>query len=106
MEKLLTTKDLAEAIGASESSLRRWTDSGAIRTSRTAGGHRRIPLEEAVRFIRETGATVVRPELLGIADLARPDPRAQRLPEGEELFAALREGDRGLVRGLILSRYL
>src|SRR3954469_4133419 len=65
MEKLLTTNDVAMAIGASESSLRRWTNSGAIRTHRTVGGHRRIPLSEAIRFIRETGATVVRPDLLG-----------------------------------------
>src|SRR5688572_21462079 len=69
MERLLTTKDLAEAIGASESSLRRWTNSGAIQTSRTVGGHRRIPLSEAIRFIRSSGATVVRPQLLGLTDL-------------------------------------
>src|SRR5215204_6409591 len=67
LEQLLTTKDLAEAIGASESSLRRWTDSGAIKTARTPGGHRRIPRGEAIRFIRETRATVVRPEILGLA---------------------------------------
>src|SRR5215207_7047998 len=70
MEKLLTTKELADAIGASESSLRRWTNSGAIRTSRTVGGHRRIPLSEAIRIIRESGATVVRPELLGLPTVA------------------------------------
>src|SRR5215211_2356769 len=64
--KLLTPKDLADAIGASESSLRRWVDSGRVKMSRTAGGHRRIPLAEAIRFIRETHATVVRPDLLGL----------------------------------------
>ena len=68
--KLLTPKDLADAIGASESSLRRWVDSGRVKMSRTAGGHRRIPLAEAIRFIRETHATVVRPDLLGLGDVA------------------------------------
>ena len=65
-KSLLTPKDLADAIGASESALRRWIDGGRIRMSRTAGGHRRIPLQEAIRFIRQTGATIVRPELLGL----------------------------------------
>jgi excisionase family DNA binding protein len=99
---LLTPKDLADAIGASESSLRRWVDVGRIRMSRTAGGHRRIPLEEAVRFIRESGATLVRPDRLGLADL----PGADSQPAQNALFTALREGDRHLARGLIVGPYL
>ena len=69
---LLTPKELADAIGASESSLRRWVDSGQINMSRTAGGHRRIPLAEAIQFIRGIGATVVRPEMLGLAASLQP----------------------------------
>lgn len=100
---LLTPKELADAIGASESSLRRWVDSGRVRMSRTAGGHRRIPVAEAVRFIRESGATVVRPELLGLAHLrdAGTDGAGD-----DALFEALHAGDRGSVAGLIASRYL
>lgn len=70
MEKLLTTTAFAQAIGASESSVRRWTNSGLIRTARTAGGHRRIALPEAIRFIRDSGSAVVRPELLGLPRLS------------------------------------
>ena len=68
--RLLSPKDLADAIGVSESSLKRWTDAGRIRASRTDGGHRRIALEDAVRFIREAGVPVVRPELLGMPEMA------------------------------------
>ena len=67
--RLLSTRDLAEAIGASESSLKRWIDAGKIAASRTEGGHRRVERAEAVRFIRETGARLVRPELLDLPEI-------------------------------------
>jgi excisionase family DNA binding protein len=111
MEKLLTTNDVAMAIGASDSSLRRWTNSGAIRTHRTVGGHRRIPLSEAIRFIRETGATVVRPELLGFPDAdasstqaAAATPAADAVEEA--LYKALLDGDAPAATGQILGLYL
>jgi excisionase family DNA binding protein len=106
MEKLLTTRELAEAIGASESSLRRWTNSGAIQTSRTVGGHRRIPLSAAIRFIRETGATVVRPEVLGLADLTANAGADARAGGEEALYQALVAGDGPRARGQILALYL
>ena len=100
MEKLLTSRELAEAIGASESSLRRWTNSGAIRTSRTVGGHRRIPLSEAVRFVRETGATVVRPDVLGQPAVSGGGA------DDEALYRALLDGDAAAARGRLLGMYL
>jgi excisionase family DNA binding protein len=103
---LLTPKELADVIGASESSLRRWVDGGRIRMSRTAGGHRRIPLAEAVRFIRETGATVVRPDLLGLPEATGNDPEVLALSEDERLYRALHAGDPEVARGLIVSSYL
>ena len=113
MEKLLTTNDVAMAIGASESSLRRWTNSGAIRTSRTVGGHRRIPLSEAIRFVRETGATVVRPELLGFpgadpgATAAAAAAATASVDEREEtLYKVLVDGDAPAATGQILGMYL
>lgn len=66
MLQLITPRQLADAIGVSESSLKRWADAGKIHVSRTDGGHRRIALTEAVRFIRDTKSTVVRPDLLGL----------------------------------------
>src|SRR3954454_9469853 len=92
---LLTPKELADVIGASESSLRRWVDAGSIRMSRTAGGYRRIPLAEVIRFIRESGATVVRPDLLGLEDVARAAEAGE--PGGaddQKLFEALAAGER------------
>jgi len=109
MEKLLTTSELAEAIGASQSSMRRWTNSGVIRTARTAGGHRRIALSEAIRFIRETGTTVVRPEVLGLPELTATvggKSLASRSLE-HQLLEMLRTGSTkaaiGCVTGMFLS---
>ena len=69
-ERYLSPKDLALAIGVSESSLKRWIDLGHLHVQRTSGGHRRIPLSEAIRFIREQRHPVQRPELLGLSGTA------------------------------------
>lgn len=105
-KSLLTPKELAEALGASESSIRRWVDSGDIRISRTAGGHRRIPLTEAIRFIRQIGAPVVRPELLGLGKLSFTDSKEEHLSDAENLFQSLRAGDGDTIRDFLVSRYL
>ena len=101
MQSYLSPRDLARAVGVSESSMKRWADGGAIQMTRTAGGHRRIPRQEAIRFIRETKARVLRPELLGFAE-------AERAPESSEdsLFEALRRGSRDQVLGLVQGWFL
>lgn len=107
MNPILSPKELADAIGVSESSLKRWADSGKVRVSRTAGGHRRIHVADAVRFIRETGAPVVRPDILGLPDLGviQADLTRGDSP-GEMLFNYLSVGDGPRARGLIMSLYL
>jgi len=107
MNPILSPRELADAIGVSESSLKRWADSGKVRVSRTAGGHRRIHIAEAIRFIRETGAPVVRPEILGLPDVSaiQADIVQGDSPE-EMLFRYLRVGDAPRARGLLMSLYL
>ncbi len=107
MNPVLSPKELAQAIGVSESSLKRWADDGRIRVSRTAGGHRRIPIAEAIRFIRESQATIVRPDVLGLPDLeAVSDGNRVGDDDAERLHAYLKEGRGHEARGLILSMYL
>lgn len=53
MQKLLSTSEFADAIGISKSSARRLADSGDVKVQRTKGGHRKISLEEAIRYARE-----------------------------------------------------
>ncbi len=100
--KFLSPRDLAVAVGASESSLKRWIDDGRVRVLRTAGGHRRIPLAEAVRFIRKYHHQVLRPDLLGIpADPGGPDPHGS-----DRLLRALTAGDPPAVHALLANAYL
>lgn len=101
MKPLLSPRELAQAIGVSESSLKRWADAGKIHVSRTEGGHRRIPMAEAVRFIRDTGAVVIRPEVLGLGEVATVGADAD-----DALFEHLREGNGREARGLLMARYL
>ena len=102
--RLLSPRELAEALGVSESSLKRWVDSGKIRAMKTDGGHRRIALTEAVRFVRDTGAPVARPDLLDMPEVAVA--REGRLRGADELLDYLLEGDVVGARGWLLGRYL
>ncbi len=105
-KSLLTPKELAETIGASESSIRRWVDAGDIRVARTAGGHRRITLAEAIRFIRQIEAPVVRPEVLGLGEFRANGVHGSDLSEDERLFESLQAADDDGIRSFLVSRYL
>ena len=100
----LSPRELADALGVSESSLKRWVDAGKLTAFRTEGGHRRIAVSEALRFIRETGAPVARPDLLGMPEAAL-GPR-MAFGGGERLIDYLLEGDVAGTRGFLLTRHL
>lgn len=107
--KLLSPKDLAAAIGASESSMKRWTDQGKIEVTRTEGGHRRIAVSDAIRFVREQGYPLLKPEILGLPTSLGPEislrSPADRLSDG--IFAdLLRTGHDVGARNHILARFL
>ena len=107
MKPLLSPKELADAIGVSESSVKRWVDGGLIHATKTAGGHRRIPINEAVRFVREAKTALVRPQAIGLGDVASLlDLDTPRGDEGAVLYECLREGKAEAARGLLLSLFL
>ena len=102
--QLLSPKALAEAIGVGESSVKRWADSGQIQITRTSGGHRRIQLKEAVRFIREAGLEVVKHAHLG---LSTPSDSDLANSSSDQLLAdALLKGDRERATQLVEALYL
>ena len=102
---LLSPNDLARAIGVSESSLKRWVDRGEIQAVRTLGGHRRIPLQEAIRFIRRSRHPVVNPAVLGMEEAAGHAGWVEG--SGWRVLAeALKAGDHGPARGMLLAAYL
>ena len=66
MSQWLSPKQVAESIGVSESSLKRWCDRGVLPFSRTPGGHRRVPLDGVISYLREQKLDPTRPEILGL----------------------------------------
>ena len=73
---------------------------------RTAGGHRRIPLSEAIRYIRETGAAVLHPAVLGLPEVPPVGAADSGNPIQEQFYDALVAGDAAKVRGQIIALYL
>lgn len=102
--RFLSPRQLAQALGVSESSLKRWVDAGKIAAARTDGGHRKIALAEAVRFIRETGAPLAHPEILDMPEVAVAQHRA--MTGDDRLYTYLVAGDTVGARGWLLARYL
>jgi len=103
-EPLLSPRQVAEALGVSESSVKRWSDDGLIATQKTAGGHRKLALAEVLRFVRAQGYAISRPELLGLAHLPRrplidDDARAQ-------LWSAISIGDGPAIRRMLTGLFV
>ncbi|MBN1492327.1 MAG: B12-binding domain-containing protein [Phycisphaerae bacterium] len=103
--ELLTPNQVARSIGVSEASIKRWCDKGTVASIRTAGGHRRLPLNEVMRFIRQTGQPIVRPEVLGLP------PRTGRGKETlkraqAQMRPALEAGDEQRIARIAFDLYL
>ncbi|MBM80569.1 MAG: DNA-binding protein [Planctomycetaceae bacterium] len=105
MKKLISPKQVARAIGVSESTLKRWCDRGLIPMIKTAGGHRRMEVEAVVRFLRDSGHEIVEPELLGLPAAAGQTgwtlKRARQM-----LVPALVKGDESVARQIVFDLLL
>jgi MerR family transcriptional regulator, light-induced transcriptional regulator len=105
LKHLITPKQVAQAIGVSESSLKRWCDRGILTTVRTAGGHRRLALEDVVQFLRQSGHQILRPELLGLpATVGQGATVVARARD--QIRDALLAGDEDQCRRIVFDLYL
>ncbi len=105
IKELLSPKQVAQALGVSESSLKRWCDQGLIATIRTGGGHRRLALPDVLRFIRDGEHRLVSPEALGLPPVRETSERC--LERARELLSnALLDGDEPLSRRIVFDLYL
>lgn len=105
MTRLLTPKQVAKAIGVSESSLKRWCDKGLIPMNCTAGGHRRLPIGGVLDFIRKQRHGLVDATAIGLP----PDTGKRRLSiadAGPIAREALVSGDEPAVRQVVLDLFL
>jgi len=97
LEDNFTPKQVAAALKVSESSVKRWCDRGEIRSDRTIGGHRRIPLGLLLEFLESTNRRLVDPFAIGLEQLdgriSKPKPNMVDSP------GLLGEFERALVSG-------
>lgn len=104
MKERLSPRELAEAIGVSESSVKRWSDQGLIPVERTAGGHRRLPIGGVIQFVRNSDMTLVRPELLGLPVTAAPEATDEDLHAA--VVTALADGHEERFRAAVFRLYV
>lgn len=102
MRKTASPKQVARAIGVSESTLKRWCDNNLIPMNKTAGGHRRIEIEAVVEFLRDTGRRIVEPEVLGLpVAVGKTDWTLARATD--RVVSGLVLGEESIVRQVILD---
>ena len=105
MKSSFTPKQVARAIGVSESTLKRWCDRGLLPTIRTPGGHRRLPLHGVLDFLRSNKHRLPHPELLGL-----PATSGQTVwvveRACEPFLEAILRGKKDVCRQLILDLHL
>lgn len=100
----LSTRQLAESLGVSESSVKRWVDEGEIAAKRTAGGHRRISVASAMRFMRRHRIHTRRPESMPLSAVPALGP--VDAAAADACYQALLKDDALAARGIITGRYM
>lgn len=101
---LVSPRQAARAMGVSESSLKRWCDQGLIRMTRTAGGHRKLPIAEVLRYVRDHNRPLLHPDLLGLP-AASPGAVIGLGRAVPLLVEALLAGDEIVARQLVVDLY-
>lgn len=102
--EFVSPKQLARAIGVSESSVKRWCDQGLLETGRTAGGHRRLALPQVLEFLRTRQFSLVEPAVLGLPPSCGQGERTADRAR-DRLLSALIEGDLLLARQILFDLY-
>jgi excisionase family DNA binding protein len=77
-ETTMTLGEVAQTLGMSASTVRRWADSGRLRTVRTSGGHRRFARRDVERL---AGGVAERPRVRAPAELTGSQPALADLLE-------------------------
>ena len=105
MHRTISPKQVARAIGASESSVKRWCDRGILPFVKTAGGHRRLTLDAVLNFVRTERRPLVEPDVLGLpASTGKTHRTVDR--SAEQFTAALVAGKEEVCRQIIFELYL
>ena len=104
LNKTISPRDLAKAIGTSESSLKRWADQGLLQVTRTGGGHRRITLKAAIKFIRDRSLAVLDPASIGLP--AGLDTQSAQTASASDFLSLLEDGKFDSAQNLLMSLFI
>lgn len=105
VRELLSPRQVAQAIGVSESSLKRWCDQDLIPTERTAGGHRRLTLAAVLAFVRNGKYQLHDASVLGLpANTGQADHTLENARD--RLRDGLVHGDEIACRRIMFDLYL
>jgi excisionase family DNA binding protein len=104
IERTMSPAQVARIVGVSESTLKRWVDTGLLRAQKTAGGHRRISLAEALAFLRKQGREAPSLDALGLLG-ARVGGRPHTEVTPEALADLLLGEDLAVARALVLDEF-
>lgn len=101
--RYVSTAQVADALGVSVTTVKRWVDDGILPAQKTPGGHRKLLLADVLRIAREGN--------FPHRDLGRLDLLAQESAPADpqvlsgRLLVALRAGDAGAARVLLRGAY-
>jgi excisionase family DNA binding protein len=100
--RYVSTATVADALGVSVTTVKRWVDDGVLPAHRTAGGHRKLLVADVYRLVRSGS--------LPYSDLTRLIPTASAEVEPadavrQRLIAAINAEDHDLVRTILLAAY-
>lgn len=104
--KSLTTKEVARLCRVSDATVKRWEDSGIIKSERTNGGHRRFRAEEVARFQREQGLGLK--QTLGdesVFALLNRNGEAKKLDE-YNIYDAILAGSESVATDILINEHL
>lgn len=81
--KYLTTSDAAKLCNVTRFTIRNWIISGKLKSTKTAGGHRRILREDVMEFLN-TDKNVEKKEEIEVIEVQEPAPAQVKEPVIEE----------------------
>ena len=105
MQEFVTPKQVAKAINVSESTLKRWCDEGLLPVTRTAGGHRRLPISGVLQFMKDHDYVIVSPEAIGLPPTSTRSIRCAKKCR-RSLKEGLLQGTEQIARQVLLDLYL